>query len=103
MDGKSFDKDQMVVALGITLEGKKIFLGFVQTATENGRSVGLFLESLLARGLNIEQGILAVTDGSKGLIKALREVFAKRWSFNAANGTSEKILSVTYQNKTKPR
>ena len=78
MDGKSFEKDQMVVALGITLEGKKIILGFTQTATENGRSVGLFLESLLARGLNIDQGVLAVTDGAKGLIKALRDVFAKR-------------------------
>ena len=78
MDGKSFEKDQMVVALGITLEGKKVILGFVQTATENGRSVGLFLESLVARGLNVDQGLLAVIDGSKGLLKALKDVFGKR-------------------------
>ena len=78
MDGKSFERDQMVVALGITIEGKKVILGFVQTATENGRSIGLFLESLLARGLKIDHGLLAVTDGSKGLIKALKGTFAKR-------------------------
>jgi putative transposase len=78
MDGKSFAKDQMVVALGVTVAGKKIILGFVQTATENAQSIGLFLESLLARGLNIDQGILAVTDGAKGLIKALKDVFRKK-------------------------
>lgn len=78
IDGKSFAADQMVIALGVTTEGKKLFLGFVQTGTENGRSVGLFLRSLLLRGLNVDQGILAVTDGSKGFISALKEVFAKK-------------------------
>lgn len=78
IDGKSFGGDQMVVALGITMSGKKILLGFVQTGTENGRSISLFLDSLVARGLNIENGVLAVTDGSKGLIKALKEAFAKK-------------------------
>lgn len=78
IDGKSFAADQMVIALGITMEGKKVLLGFVQTATENHRSISLFLQSLLSRGLNVGEGILAATDGSKGLIKALRQVFAKR-------------------------
>lgn len=78
MDGKSFAADQMVVALGITMEGKKILLGFVQTGTENSRSVGLFLESLVTRGFNVEQGILAVIDGSKGLSGALKQAFPKR-------------------------
>ena len=31
LDGKSFAEDEMVVALGVTLEGDKVFLGFVQT------------------------------------------------------------------------
>ena len=35
LDGKTFGEDQMVIALGVTLEGNKVILGFVQTATEN--------------------------------------------------------------------
>jgi len=37
LDGKTFAADAMVVALGITLTGEKVILGFVQTATENAR------------------------------------------------------------------
>jgi transposase-like protein len=78
IDGKYFGDDQMVIALGVTMEGRKIPLGFVQTASENAQTVGLFLQSLLDRGLRIDQGVLAVTDGSKGLIKALRTTFSKQ-------------------------
>lgn len=78
IDGKAFGDAQMVIALGVTVTGTKTFLGFVQTATENSRSVGLFLQSLLARGLDISQGILAATDGSKGLLSALKQSFSKR-------------------------
>lgn len=78
IDGKAFADAQMVIALGVTMTGTKTFLGFVQTATENSRSIGLFLESLLARGLDLSQGILAVTDGAKGLISALKQSFSKR-------------------------
>lgn len=35
LDGKSFASDEMVLALGVTIEGDKVFLGFVQTDTEN--------------------------------------------------------------------
>lgn len=75
IDGKFFAKDQMIIALGITIEGEKVVLGFIQTATENSHSIGLFLEDLKSRGLNISQGILAIIDGSKGLIRALKAVF----------------------------
>ena len=34
LDGKSFAEDEMVVALGVTTKGDKVFLGFVQTYTE---------------------------------------------------------------------
>lgn len=39
LDGKTFAHDAMVIALGITLQGQKTILGFVQTATENERGV----------------------------------------------------------------
>ena len=78
LDGTPFADDQMVIALGVTSEGRKVVLGFVQTGTENTRSVSQFLGSVVERGLGIEQGILAVTDGSKGLISALRSSFRGR-------------------------
>jgi transposase-like protein len=37
LDGKTCAADAMVVALGVTLTGEKVILGFVQTATENAR------------------------------------------------------------------
>lgn len=78
LDGKTFADDQMVVALGVTLAGNKVFLGFVQTNTENKRVLSLFLRSLLDRGLDISQGVLTIIDGAKGLISAVKHVFKKR-------------------------
>lgn len=75
IDGKTFGDDQMVVALGVDLKGRKIPLGFVQTATENTRACKEFLKGLVARGLNTEQGLLFIIDGAKGLSKAVLEVF----------------------------
>jgi hypothetical protein len=40
LDGKTFAADAMVIALGITLSGEKVLLGFVQTAYERPRSSG---------------------------------------------------------------
>jgi transposase-like protein len=78
LDGKSFGTDEMVIALGVTLEGRKIPLGFIQTGTENERVGREMLEGLLERGLKIEEGLLCVIDGSKGLRKGLYEVLGGR-------------------------
>ncbi len=75
LDGKSFAEDSMVIALGITLTGEKIILGFVQTATENETVCAAFLRELVERGLRTEQGLLCVIDGTKGLRKAIQTVF----------------------------
>jgi len=74
LDGKIFGTDEMVIALGVTVEGRKIPLGFVQTGTENERVGREMLEGLLERGVKIADGLLCVIDGSKGLRKALYEV-----------------------------
>ncbi len=37
LDGKSFADEEIIIALGVTLDGQKIPLGFVQAATENER------------------------------------------------------------------
>lgn len=78
LDGKSFAEDQMVIALGVAMDGSKHLLGFVQTDTENERALRQFLSGLLERGLNVSEGILAVIDGSKGLRSGLRKAFKGR-------------------------
>jgi len=75
LDGKTFAEDEMVIALGVTLTGEKVLLGFVQTATENEQVCAAFLRELVERGLRADQGLLCVIDGAKGLRKALQTVF----------------------------
>ncbi len=74
LDGKTFAEDAMVTAVGVTITGEKILLGFVQTATENRKVCAAFLRELVERGMQIEVGLLVVTDGAKGLHAAVREV-----------------------------
>jgi hypothetical protein len=57
LDGKSFAQDEMVLALGITIEGKKVILGFVQTATENARVLREFLKGLNRTGVKDRVGL----------------------------------------------
>lgn len=78
LDGKTFAEDTMVLALGVTAKGDKVFLGFVQTETENKRVLEQFLRSLLERGLDISQGVLVVIDGGKGLGSAVKSAFRRR-------------------------
>jgi transposase-like protein len=75
IDGKTFAEDGMVTAVGVTLDGRKVILGFVQTATENRRVCAAFLRGLVERGLRADDGLLVVTDGAKGLHAAVGEVF----------------------------
>jgi transposase-like protein len=78
LDGKTFADATMVIALGITMTGEKRVLGFIETGTENATVLSSFLRSLVARGLDVSQGILVIIDGGKGLRAAVRKVLAKR-------------------------
>jgi transposase-like protein len=78
LDGKSFAKDQLITAIGITMKGKKVMLGFIEAKTENKTVVEDFLKRLLERGFHIEEGILVVIDGSKGLYSAVKNTFNQR-------------------------
>jgi transposase-like protein len=77
LDGKTFADDAMVVAVGVLATGEKRILGMVQTATENRPVCAAFLRRLLERGLRIEDGVLVVVDGSKGLAAAVRDAFGE--------------------------
>lgn len=75
LDGKYLARQQIIIALGITMQGDKIPLGFVQTTTENSVVIGNFLKDLISRGLHYKEGLLFILDGSKGMKKAIEEVF----------------------------
>ncbi len=75
LDGKTFQDDTLVVALGITVQGEKALLGFVETGTENETACAEFLQGLVERGLRYEDGLLVVMDGGKGLRAGVRRVF----------------------------
>ena len=76
LDGKAFGDDETVTAVGITLTGEKVILGLVQTASESTVVCREFLDSLVERGLQFEQGLLFVLDGAKGFSAAVRSCFA---------------------------
>jgi len=78
IDGKSFAEDLMVIAVGVTLDGRKQPLGFVQAGTENAKVLTAFLRELIDRGLSIDQGLLVVIDGGKGLRSAVEAVFGAK-------------------------
>jgi transposase-like protein len=75
IDGKYLASRQVVICLGLTMDGRKVPLGFIETTTENTEAIkGLFTD-LVGRGLRFVEGLLCVIDGAKGLFKAVREVF----------------------------
>jgi len=78
IDGKRVAGQQMIVCLGVTEKGYKKVLGFTQATTERSEPIVQLLRDLLERGLTFEEGILCVIDGSKGLRKAIDEVFGSR-------------------------
>ncbi len=75
IDGVEIGERTHVVALGITTEGVKIPLGLWEGSTENATLARALLSDLVDRGLDPEQGILFVIDGSKALRAAIRDVF----------------------------
>ena len=77
LDGLELKGRMMIVALGITTEGIKIPLGLWEGSTENATVATALLSDLVERGLDPEQGMLFVLDGSKALRKAVRSVFGE--------------------------
>jgi len=75
LDGIELHGYTNIVALGITTEGDKLALGLWDGSTENAAVASALLADLVDRGLDVEQGLLFVIDGSKALRKAIRQVF----------------------------
>ncbi len=75
LDGIELADRTHVVALGITTDGVKIPLGLWEGSTENATLAKTLLADLVDRGLDPEQAILFVIDGSKALRRAIKDVF----------------------------
>lgn len=75
IDGVCFAREMLVVALGVTVEGKKVVLGIRQGATENARVCGDLLEELRERGVDMSERTLLILDGSKALRAAVQRVW----------------------------
>jgi putative transposase len=73
IDATPFAGQQMVAALGITQDGRKMILGIRQGATENATVVGELLGDLMNRGLDFAELRLYVLDGGKALHAAVKK------------------------------
>jgi transposase-like protein len=73
IDATPFEGQQMVAALGIAEDGRKMILGIRQGATENATVVGELLGDLLERGLDFSLPRLYVLDGGKALTAAVKK------------------------------
>jgi putative transposase len=77
LDGMEIAERTHVVALAITTEGVKVSLGLWEGSTENATLARTLLADLIDRGLDPEQAILFVIDGSKALRRAIKDVFGE--------------------------
>lgn len=77
IDGTCFEDQEVVVAIGLTLQGHKVVLGLHQGATENTTVVKHLLEDIRQRGVDFDVPRLYVLDGGKGLHAAVRKMAGK--------------------------
>ena len=70
--------EAFLVALGLDPEGYKQVLGFWEGATENHEVCEEHFADLERRGLGLSKKVLWVTDGGKGIRKALKDRYGKK-------------------------
>jgi putative transposase len=73
IDATPFAGQQLVVAMGISQDGRKMILGLRQGATENATVVGELLGDLVSRGLSFSEPRLYILDGGKALTAAVKK------------------------------
>ncbi len=75
LDGKGLGDHLLLVALGIDQRGAKHVLGVWEGDSENKAVAMAALADLSERGLDVNQGVLVVIDGGKGLASAVSEMW----------------------------
>jgi transposase-like protein len=78
IDGIEIAKHTVVIALGVAIDGTKVPLGVWCGSTENATVATALVQSLIDRGLRIDDATLFVIDGGKAIRKALRDVLGDR-------------------------
>lgn len=96
VDGKYLAGEQILLALGVTAQDRKLPLGFVQTTNENSKPCADLFGDLIERGLSIHQGLLCLVEACAKL-SAMSSAL-RRWS-NAASGTNERMCCRTCRKK----
>lgn len=74
IDGKGLAETDMILALGVTMDGRKIILGFIEASTENYTVCKDFINDRVERGLCTEQEIFFIIDEAKGLYQGIKAV-----------------------------
>lgn len=77
IDGTQMGEHVIVVALGVDHTGRKQVLGAREGTTESHGVCRALLRDLVQRGLVVERSRLVVTDGSKGIRKAVVSTFGQ--------------------------
>jgi transposase-like protein len=78
IDGKCFADTDFIIALGVNIKGQKKILGFIESGTENQKVVKDFINGLMDRGLNVDNEILFIIDGAKGLQKGIKNALGQK-------------------------
>ncbi len=72
LDGAEFKGERMLTDLGMYRTGRKMVLGLHQGVSESQKVCEALLADLSKRGLDFDQPMLAMVDGSKALRAAFR-------------------------------
>lgn len=79
IDGIHVADEVIVVILGIDANGNKHFLSIVQGSSEHSEIVLLALRKLQDREIKFSEKVLVVSDGSKGIEKAIKQYFGDKY------------------------
>ncbi len=93
IDGKSFADEEIVIAPGVTMDGQKIPLGFVESATENERICRQLIQDLIWRGLCYDQAFSLCSTAQRGSAVPSPKPSKGMCAFIAASGTSARMSS----------
>jgi transposase-like protein len=77
IDGLFFRDHCILMALGVASDGAKRILGLREGSAENAIVAKGLLSDLVERGLSVDKPCVFVIDGSKGIRKAIADLFGK--------------------------
>jgi len=103
IDGKHFAENEIIIALGITVTGQKVVLGFTEASSENATVCRQFVRGLMDRGLNDDNEILFIIDGSKGLRKGIKNLLGDKAFIQRCQWHKRENVLSYLNDKDKPR